>query len=121
MVVATVFAALSASGAVTALVPATRITPLQRPQGSAIPAITLQRISTAPFNNFVDDGGLDSNLVQIDYYGDDYTALKTIADTCRTTLYAADIQMESEIDAYEPDTDPELYHITQTWTVFTDT
>lgn len=117
MPVATVFAVLSASPAVTALVPATQITPLRREQGMSVPAITLQRVSTVPTNNLVDDGGLDANLVQIDYYGTDYTALKAIADACRTAL--ADHEMQSEIDGYEPGTDPELCQLTQTWSVFT--
>lgn len=119
MSVALVFAALSADSAVTALVPVSRITPLKRTQSLATPAIVLQRVSTTPTNNLVDDGGLDANLVQIDYYGTDYTALKVIAEACRTTL-TTNYELESELDGYEAGTDPELCRITQTWSVFVD-
>jgi len=119
MPVATVRALLVAEPVVTALVPADRIEALRRTQGFAIPAITLQRVSTVPFNELRGNGGLDANVVQIDYYGADYTALRHIADVCRATLEAGGLTMQNEIDGYESDTDPELYHLIQTWSVFT--
>lgn len=119
MPVATARAVLVASGAVTALVPENRIEAIRRTQSLAVPAIILQRISTTPFNHLTGNGVLDANLVQLDVFGTDYTAARLIADTCRTALEAAGHPLQSEIDGYESETDPELYQITQTWSVFT--
>ncbi len=119
MPIATVRAVLVASGAVTTLVPALRIEPLRRTQTFAAPAITLQRVSTVPFNHLRGNGQLDANLVQLDVLSTDYTNARLIADTCRTALEAAGYPLQSEIDGYESETDPELYRITQTWSVFT--
>lgn len=121
MPVATVRAVLVAASAVTDLVPATRIEPLRRTQSLAVPAITLQRVSTVPFNHLRGDGDLDANLVQLDVIAGDYTAARLIATACRNALQdaAARHVMQSEIDGYESETDPELYRITQTWSVFT--
>lgn len=119
MPVAAVRTVLVASGAVIALVPALRIEPIRRTQTFAIPAITLQRVSTTPQNHLRGNGALDANLVQLDVLGSDYTAARLIADTCRTALEAAGYLLQSEIDGYESETDPELYRITRTWSVFT--
>lgn len=119
MPVATVRALLVANPAVMVLVPAARIEPLRRTQGFALPAITLQRISTVPSNHLRGNGALDANLVQVDFYGADYTALRNIADVCRSTLEAGGHTMQNETDGYESDTDPELYRLLQTWSVFT--
>ncbi len=119
MPVATTRAVLVASGAVTALVPATRIEPLRRTQSLVLPGITLQRVSTTPQNHLRGNGQLDANLVQLDVFDDDYTNARLIADACRTALEAGGYPLNSEIDGYESETDPELYRITQTWSVFT--
>lgn len=121
MSVEAVRAVLVASGAVTALVPASRIQVLMRTQGLGVPAITLQRVATTPFNHLRGNGALDANLVQIDFYGTNYTDLRTIANTARQALEAVPnlMSMQSEIDRYESETDPELYHLMQTWSVFT--
>lgn len=113
--------ALVASSAVTALVPASRITPLVRPQTSAVPAILLQRVSTTPQNNLVDDGALDGNAVQLDIYAETYAKALAIAAAIRTALRLT-FQCDSEIDAFEfetdSETDPELFRITQQWSVW---
>jgi len=119
MAVATVRAVLIASAPVTALVPATRIEPLRRTQSLAVPAISLQRISETPFPHLRSSAGLTINSVQLDIWAIGYTAAKAIADACRSALEAATHEFVGESDGYEPETDPELYRITQTWSVFT--
>src|SRR4051812_40351036 len=94
--------------AVTALVPATHIEPLRRTQNIGVPGIALQRVSDVPFNHLRGEANLDVNLVQADFYGDDYTALRAIADACRTAGLAAGFLLNSELDGYDPETDPEL-------------
>lgn len=105
--------------AVTALVPAARIQAIRRTQGFTVPAITLQRVTNVPSNHLRGDGACDLNSVQIDFYDTNYTNLLAIVAAARTALYAGGFSMQSENDLYEPETDPELYRITQTWSVFT--
>ncbi len=120
MSVAIVRAVLVASGAVTTLVPAERIEALRRTQSFAAPAITLTDISKIPFSHLGGNAGLDLNSVQIDVYGDTYTDALTITDAIRTALEAdaANFVMQSQLERNEPETDPELFQITQTWSVF---
>lgn len=119
MAIAVVHAALVAASPVTALVPVNNIEPLRRTQAIGIPAITMQIISDTPNNHLLGDGHVDANLVQIDCWDDDYDNLLLIAAASRTALYAAGYQMQNGSDGYEPETDPELYRISQTWSVFT--
>lgn len=112
-------AVLIAAAPVIALVPATRITPLIRPQTLSIPAITLQRVSSVPSNGLRGYAGLDDNLVQLDVYSDSYATSRSVADACRTALQTAGHIMNSEIDLYESEVDPELYRLTQTWQIWT--
>lgn len=110
---------LRADAATTALVPASRITPIIRPQSITTPAITLQRISKTPQNHLRGWGTLDANLVQVDVWADSYLVARNIADTARAALQAATYIMDSELDDYDEDVDPPLYRITQTWQVWT--
>lgn len=119
MAIQTLRTVLAAAGAVTALVPAERITPLIRPQSIDLPSITLQRVSQTPVDHLRGESNLDSNQVQLDVWADSYATARSIADACRTAGVAANHRMTFEGDGYEPDTDPELYRITQTWAVWT--
>jgi hypothetical protein len=68
---------LLANAAVAALV-GTRITWLQRPQGSALPAITLQGVSTRRDHTLEGRDGLVGRLVQIDVWATTYATMKDI-------------------------------------------
>lgn len=120
MSVAYVGAVLVASGAVTALVPAERIEALRRTQSFDIPAITLTNVSKSPFTHLRGNAGLDADVVQIDIYGDTYTDALTIAAAVRAALEAdaAHPTMQSQDEINEPEQNPELFQITQTWNVF---
>lgn len=119
MAVKTVRDVLVAAGAVTTLVPASRITPLVRPQAISVPAITLQRISLTPNNHLRGDAGLDANRVQLDAYAETYAAARAVADACRAALVAAGHLLQTEFDSHEPETDPDLYRVTQEYNVWT--
>lgn len=119
MAIETVRNVLVAAGAVTALVPASRITPLIRPQSITIPAITLQRLSLIPSNHLRGSGAADANLVELNVWADSYASARSIAAACRTALQAATFAMTLETDSYEEGVYPELYQITQTWQVWT--
>jgi hypothetical protein len=120
MTVAIVRAVLAADSAVTALVPATRIEALRRTQSFAIPAITLTDVAKVPFTHLRGNAGLDLNSVQVDFYGATYTEALNVATAARAALEAdaARFTMQSQIERNEPETDPELFQITQTWNVF---
>lgn len=119
MAVATVRTVLVNAAPVTALVPAARIEPIRRTQSFSLPAITLQVVSKVPFNH-LRGAGLDLSQVQVDYWASDYTTARALADAGRAALDAALLTMQSELDGgFEPETDPELFRVTQTWSVYT--
>lgn len=113
-------AVLVAAPAVTGLVPAARIEGLRRTQSFDIPAITLTNISKVPFTHLGGNAGLDSNQVQIDCYGNDYTEALNVAAAVRTALEAdpAHFTMSGQNERPEPETNPELFQLTQTWLIF---
>jgi capsular polysaccharide biosynthesis protein len=114
----TVRALLIAAPAVQALV-AGRIYPLRRPQAVPVPAVTLQRVSVTPQYHLGGWASLDGNAVQIDVFGETYAQATALARACRAALEGANHLMTSEADLYEPEVDPELYRIAQTWAVWT--
>lgn len=75
------------AAAVTAIT-GSRVYPLSRPQGSALPAITVQRISGGPL--YADDGEVDliNGRVQIDCYASTYGAAKGLGEAVKSTLSA---------------------------------
>lgn len=73
-----IVAYLLADSTLSALV-STRVFPLSRLQGSALPAVTYQRISGAPL--YADDGevGLTEARLQVDTWAETYSTAKTAA------------------------------------------
>lgn len=120
MTVAIVRQVLVNAAAVTNLVPSARIEALRRTQSFELPAITLTDVSRIPFTHLAGNSGLDSNLVQIDCYGNDYTEALDVAAAVRTAMEADSrhFTMSSQLERNEPETDPELFQITQTWQIF---
>jgi hypothetical protein len=117
MPVATIRAALVAAPAVTAIC-SDRIVPLNKAQGELLPAVTLQRTQTDPFNHLRGHGGLDNVRVQLDAWDETYDGAKALADACKDALNAAGHLMNAEFDNYEPEPlDPGLYRVTQEWSV----
>jgi hypothetical protein len=117
MAIAIVRGVLIASSAVTAIC-ADRISPLMKAQGALLPNVTLQRTELEPQNGLRGYAGLDSNTVQLDAWSETYQQARDLADACRTALQAAGFVMLSEFDNYEPSTDPGLYRVTQTFSVW---
>ena len=120
MTVAIARAVLVAAPAVTALVPVERIEGLRRTQTFDIPAITLTTVSKVPVTHLGGNSGLDANQVQIDCYGNDYTEALNVSAAVRAALEAdsRDFTMVSQYERPEPETNPELFQITQTWSIF---
>lgn len=117
MSVATVRAVLVAAAPVTTLVPEQRIEGLRRTQSFAIPAVTLTDVSLVPFAQLRGHAGLNAHLVQVDCYGATYTQALDVAAASFAALEAAGYIMQSQIERNEPETDPELFQVTQTWSV----
>ena len=76
MIESTVYSTLSGASAVSSLV-GSRIYPLVRPQGDALPAIVYQRISTVPVNSLDGDSGLDEVRIQIACVAPTYAQAKS--------------------------------------------
>jgi hypothetical protein len=66
----------------------TRVYPGSRPQGSALPAVVLNRISGGPL--YADDGevGLEQARIQIDCWAATYSAAKKLARAVTASLSA---------------------------------
>ena len=79
---------LAASG-VTAIA-STRVYPFSRLQGSAFPAVTVQRISGAPL--YADDGevGLENVRMQVDCWATTYASAKTLGRAVTAAFSAFD-------------------------------
>jgi len=118
MTVAIARAVLVAAPAVTTLVDAERIEALRRTQSFQIPAIMLQSIALVPYNHLRGPSGLDANTVQVDSYGNDYTEALTVAAAVRAALEAAGHLLQQQQELAEPENNPELFVISQTWSVY---
>jgi hypothetical protein len=102
---------LLAASSVTAIV-ANRVFPFSRLQGSALPAVTVQRISGAPL--YADDGeaGLLNARMQVDCWATTYATAKTLgrAVTDAFTAFSGTVNgtefqfvtLENEQDMREP-------------------
>lgn len=117
MSVNAVKAILAAAAPVTALV-GNRINPVALTQGQVYPAVRLSTVALVPTNHLTDDASLDQTRVQVDAYAATYASAHAVADACRAALRAANVQMELEIDGYEPAVDPPLYVVTQDYRVW---
>lgn len=104
---------------VTALVPASRIEPLDRAQDNGLPAIVLQNVALVPSNHFRGDGLADANRIQIDVYAETYAAAIAIARAARTAMVAAGHALIAQVDDFEPDVTPRQYRVTQDFSVWT--
>jgi len=78
-------AKLKATSAVTDLV-STRIRPLLRKQGAALPAITYQRISTIPCNASVGEANVAWARVQVNSFASTYAGAKALAAAVKACL-----------------------------------
>lgn len=118
MTVATVRAVLVAAVPVTSIAPAERIEALRRTQSLALPAITLTDVSKVPFSHLRSSSGLCLSTIQVDCLAADYTSALNLATAVRTALETAGHTLDLQIERNEPETDPELFQITQSWSVF---
>lgn len=106
MIEATIYATLKNDAGVTALV-SSRIYPVVMPEGTALPAVVYQRISTNPVASLDGDSGLDLVRMQISSWGKSYSSAKVLAAAVRTSLVGANalkLRTESEQDDYDPET-----------------
>lgn len=76
---------LSNVTAITALV-GDRITPMERGQGEALPAVTYQTISNVPDYHLGGESGHSAARIQIDCWADTYLAVKQLAEEVRLAV-----------------------------------
>lgn len=84
---AALIAKLLATAGVTALV-STRINWSRRPQGAALPAIVLHRVSGLPDVHHAGASGLVVSRVQVDCWGASYGSAKGVARAVETAITA---------------------------------
>lgn len=105
MSVQTVINQLLATGAVTALVPAAKITPMKRLQATDLPAITVELVTSDPNQSIAgDDTGLDQDRVRVNCWAATYASSKAIAAAVRASLVTLKSYYISGQDLYEDDT-----------------
>lgn len=100
-----------------------RVYPMRRPQATPVPAVTFQRVGSAPVNGLDGSLGVDQVRVQVDCWaaGDvaGYKAAKTLARAVRVameTIVGVRALFVDEGDEYEPDTD--LYRVRMDFSVW---
>lgn len=96
-----------------------RVFPVSRPQGSALPAATVMRISGAPIMDDGGESGLLDARIQIDCWGATYTSAKLLARAVLTSLSAfrgtvgstefENIELDTERDSREGGGNAETY------------
>ena len=109
----------------------TRIYPLVRPQGTALPAITYQRISRTRFDPLQGMERVQNARLQIDVWGVDYGDVKDLAADVLEVLagYAvtesepppslrAIVALPDERDGYEPEPAPAIYRVSSDYSVY---
>jgi hypothetical protein len=113
-----IIARLLADSGLAAIV-GTRVFPGSRPQGSALPAVVMNRISGGPL--YADDGevGLEQARIQIDCWAESYGEAKLLARAVTACLSAFDgtvgattfefIELENERDLREGGSDAATY------------
>ena len=79
------YAELAGNAGVSAIV-GTRIYPEQRPQNSAVPAITYQRVSVERLQTLTGPVALTNVRVQINCYDNNYSGVKTLSVAVRSAL-----------------------------------
>lgn len=90
-----------------------RVYPLLRAEGSALPAIVYSRVGNAPVNSLNGSSGLDAVRIQVDTYATTYAQAKQVGDQVRVLMQAAPFKalLQTDLDAYEQDT--KLFRFTQ--------
>lgn len=90
---------------------AARIYPLLMPQGVTLPALSYQRVATAPHDDLEGTQNHEWVRVQIDVWDDDYPSAKTLAAAVHTALQVTPVyaQLLMELDDY--DSDLKLYRV----------
>lgn len=112
-----VYAVLAANVDVAALV-ANRIYPLLMPQDVAPPAISYQRVATAPHDDLEGTQNHEWVRVQVDVWDADYAGAKTLAAAVHTALQVTPVyaQLLLELDDY--DSDLKLYRVIMDFNVW---
>lgn len=105
-----IYTVLTADPTVSGLV-GTRIYPLLMPQGVTLPALSYQRVATAPHDDLEGTQNHEWVRIQIDVWDADYAGAKTLADAVHAALQVTPVyaQLLMELDDY--DSDLKLYRV----------
>ena len=88
------------------------------PDGTAFPAISFQRVSTAAVNNLAGHALRDLVRIQVDAWATTYDEAKSVAAEVRQRMQTAGFKglMANEFDDFEPDT--ELFRVSGDYMVW---
>lgn len=79
------------------------------PQDIGFPAISYQRISDAPVNDYSGHSGLDRVRIQIDAWAQTYWEAKALGEEIRACMLAADFKAVPDTDFDDFETESKLY------------
>jgi len=118
MIGSVIFDLLSKTAALTAVVPAAKITPVKRLQASLLPAITYQVVDCIPTDTKDGVSKLDRRRVSVNCWSLTYTQASTLAALVRSaldrytgtnsTVMVDKIIFDNLIELYEDE--PQVYH-----------
>ncbi len=97
---------------------ATRVYPMQMPQGATLPAITYQRVATTPHDDLELTQNHEWVRVQVDCWAANYAGAKALAVAVRAALQVTPVyaQLLMELDDHEPE--EKLYRVIQDFRVW---
>lgn len=88
-----------------------RVFALRLPEFTAYPAITFQRVASAPVNSVSGSSGLDYVRVQVDCWAEKYEEAKRTAEDVRRLLGAASFKALLATDRDEYDNEARVFRV----------
>lgn len=114
MIEQTIYTALTTGSPLTAA--GTRVYPMLMPQNPTYPALTYQRIASAPVASLDGMSNLDRVRMQVDCWALTYLAAKNLAAQVRAELTLINALLLLELDDYEPN--EKVYRVTMDFSLW---
>ena len=90
---------------------ATRLYPMIMPQGVTLPALSYQRVATAPVNDLEGSQNHEWVRVQVDCWDDDYSGVKALSAAVRAAMLLTPVYgiLLAQLDDY--DSEEKLFRV----------
>ena len=126
------YAKLSGTTGITAIVPSTKICPMVIPQGESLPAITYQLIVETPHHAMSNDALLRDPTWQVSSWSTSYAQVKSLSNEIRKTLRdfsgvlatsgvtVKRIFLDNEVEFadFDSNTNKYAYHVAQRYVIW---